>query len=119
MESNYREPANPDVIKQFLANIDFTLPPGFIAFYEKSNGGDFFIGERCLVLWQLENLVELNQEYDMDEYAPNFFAFGTNGGNEVYCIEKATGDIYELPFIIMLEEDAWFVAKSIKELFLT
>jgi hypothetical protein len=117
MELNYRQPANPNVMKFFLDNIDFILPPDFITFYAKSNGGDFNTKNRYFVLWELENLFERNIEFEVNEYLHGFFAFGTDGGNQMYCIKKATGDIYEIPFIVMSEEDALFVAKSIGKLF--
>jgi hypothetical protein len=61
-----------------------------------------------MIIWPLTELVKLNQDYQVEEYAPGFFIFGSDGGGESYCIEKETGYIYEMPFIGMSNQEASF-----------
>ena len=53
-------------------------------------------------------MIELNKDYKVDEFAPCFFIFGSDSGGTALAIEKPTGQIYEMPFIGMSEEDFSF-----------
>lgn len=99
-------------VEAFLRQVNFNLPQGFIDFFKKANGGDISTGEKYILLWALTDMVQLNKEYNVEEYAPGFFIFGSNGGDTAFTIEKSTGDIYEMPFIGMSKEEAVFKNKS-------
>lgn len=55
---------------------------------------------------------QLNKEYNVEEYAPEFFIFGSDGGDTAFAIEKSTGDIYEMTFIDMSKEEVVFKDKT-------
>jgi len=96
----------------FLKQIDFALPKGFIDFFKETNGADISTDEKYILLWALTDMVQLNKEYSVEEYAPEFFIFGSDGGDTAFAIEKSTGDIYEMPFIGMSKEEAVFKNKT-------
>jgi hypothetical protein len=102
-------------IDTFLKQVDFNLSDGFIDFFKESNGADISSGEVYIFLWKLTEMIELNKEYQVEQYAPDFFIFGSNGGGEAFVIEKNTGNIYEIPFIGMSNEDAIFRNNTFKE----
>lgn len=104
-----------DEIKTFLGQIDFNLPHGFIEFFKEANGADISTDEKYIVLWTLSEMTQLNKEYNVDEYAPDFFIFGSDGGATAFAIEKNTGRIYEIPFVGMSKEEAVFKSKSFTE----
>jgi hypothetical protein len=52
---------------------------------------------------------------NVEELAPGFFMFGSDGGDTAFAIEKSTGDIYEMPFIGMSKEEATFKNKTFTE----
>ncbi|PUV24104.1 MULTISPECIES: SMI1/KNR4 family protein [Sphingobacterium] len=102
-------------VENFLKQIDFKLPEGFIEFFKDSNGADISSDENYIVLWALTDMIQLNRDYNVDEYAPDFFIFGSNGGGTAYAVKKSTSDIYEIPFIGMSNEEAVFKNKTFSE----
>jgi len=101
-----------DEIEAFLKQVDFNLPKGFIDFFKETNGADISTDEKYILLWALTDMIQLNKEYNVEEYAPDFFIFGSDGGNTAFAIKKNTGDIYEMPFIRMSKEEAFFKNKT-------
>ena len=57
----------------------------------------------------------INRDYNVDEYATDFFIFGSNGGGAAYAVKKSASDIYEIPFIGMSNEEAVFKNKTFSE----
>lgn len=106
---------NKKEVREFLNNVFFLLPDGFIEFYRGANGADISSDELYTILWSLTDLFQLNKGYDVDEYAPGFFIFGSDGGDIAFTIEKATGKIFEMPFIGMSSEEAVFLFDSFDE----
>jgi hypothetical protein len=104
-----------DEVEVFLKQVDFSLPKGFIDFFKETNGADVSTDEKYVVLWALTQMIQLNRGYNVEEYAPDFFIFGSDGGDTAFAIEKSTGDIYEMPFIGMSREDAVFKSKTFTE----
>jgi hypothetical protein len=105
-------PAEKENIERFLKAIDFTFPPSLIDFFKQSNGAKIYGTESFVVLWPITELVKINQDYQVEDNAPEFFLFGTDGGGEAYAIEKATGAIFMLPFIVMSKDDAIFMNET-------
>ena len=104
-----------DEVEGFLKQVDFNLPKGFIDFFKETNGADVSTDEKYVVLWALTQMIQLNRGYNVEEYAPDFFIFGSDGGDTAFAIEKSTGDIYEMPFIGMSREEAVFKSKTFTE----
>lgn len=102
-------------VEVFLKQVDFTLPEGFIEFFKEANGAEMSTEEKYFIFWALTEMMQLNKEYNVEEFAPEFFIFGSDGGDTAFAIEKSTGDIYEMPFIGMSKEDAIFRGKSFTE----
>lgn len=65
-----------------------------------------------MALWPLTDMIDLNKQYGVDEYAPEFFFFGSNGGDGGFAFEKKTGYIYEMRFIGMSKDEAVFKSKT-------
>lgn len=105
---NLNKPPKSDEVRLFLDSISFPLPEGFIEFYKQANGGDINSLDAYTVLWPLTEMIQLNYDYDVEEYAPGFFIFGSDGGDIAFAIEKSTGKVFEMPFIGMSKEEAVF-----------
>ena len=99
-------------IEIFLRQIDFKLPDGFINFFMETNGADINKNGQYIILWPLTDMIQLNRDYSVEEFAPDFFIFGSDGGDTAYAIEKQSGFIYEMPFIGMSREEAVFCEKN-------
>jgi hypothetical protein len=59
--------------------------------------------------WPLDELATYNTDYEVPENAPDYFAFGTSGGGEMFCISPG-GTIVCLAFVGMSPKDELFVA---------
>ena len=66
-------------------------------------------------LWEESELETFNREYQVPEYAPGFFGFGSDGGGEMFAFDKE-GKIFAIPFIGMSPNDATFICDSWNEL---
>ncbi len=109
------EAPSPQEVEVFLKQINFTLPKGFIDFFKESNGANISTEENYILLWALTDMVQLNKDYMVDEFAPEFFIFGSDGGDTAFAIEKDTSEIYEMPFIGMSKEESIFRNKNFVE----
>ncbi len=109
------EPPTNNDIELFLRSITFKLPEGFIEFYRETNGADINGEGIYIMLWPLTELLQLNNDYNVDIYAPEFFIFGSDGGGTAYAIERETGYIFDMPFIGMSKKEAVFKSRSFNE----
>jgi len=109
------KPATEKQVEQFTSAVKMKLPKGFLDFYRKTNGGDIESEEQYLVIWRVQELVKLNKLYSTEEFAPEFFLFGSDGGGTAFAIEKKSGHIFEMPFIGMGRDEAQLRAKSFSE----
>ena len=112
---NKNTPPVVEDIEKFLKNITFNLPEGFMDFFKTTNGADIDTGRNYLVLWPLTEMLKLNEEYNVAIYAPEFFVFGSDGGDIAYAIQKNTGNIFEIPFIGMSKKQAVFKYNTFTE----
>ena len=115
MEINREIPPSEAEINFFLEKLDFNLPDGYLEFIKKSNGCDITIDDRFILLWPLTELFELNLGYEVNDFAPRFFLFGSNGGDTAYGIEKKTGKIFSLPFIGLADLEARYICDTFHE----
>jgi hypothetical protein len=106
-------PASSEAIASPKAALPKPLPEGYVAFPQRANGGEGFLGERYVRLWRAEELIEVNRGYNVTEFFPNLFLIGTDGGGEGYAIDVSGNDtsVFEVPFIGM-PSDASIIASS-------
>jgi SMI1 / KNR4 family (SUKH-1) len=90
------------------------FPEQYKAFMSQRDGGEGFIGKRYLVLWRVEELIEFNQGYESNEYAPGLLLFGSNGGGEAFAFDLRDPSlpIRMVPFIGMSLHDAVLIADT-------
>ncbi|MBD1211877.1 MAG: SMI1/KNR4 family protein [Dolichospermum circinale Clear-D4] len=110
------QPASSESINAFIESAKFQLPNDFVVFFSESNGVEKIGNNGLIRIWPIEELFIANKEYAVDEFAPDYFLIGSNGGTASFAIQKSTGDLYEIPFIDMSNEQARFVCKTIFEL---
>ena len=93
------------------------LPKGYIEYMESvppmSGDTDFDMG----VGYELEPLTaveRLNRDVGIEEFAPGFIAFATDGGNELFVFD-ASGKVYLMPMVGMEPKVAVLLADSFAE----
>ena len=91
-----------------------SLPKQYIEFIKKHNGGEGDIGESWLILYPIEELQEINDDYEIQEYLPGNIIIGGDGGGELYGI-NLEGYYFNAPSIGD-EDDIRFLGNNIDEL---
>jgi hypothetical protein len=107
-------PASSEALAALRAALPKPLPEGYVAFLQRANGGEGFLGERYVRLWRAEELIEVNRGYNVAEFFPNLFLIGTDGGGEAYAFDVSGNEatVFEVPFIGM-PSDANAIATSL------
>jgi hypothetical protein len=76
--------------------------PDYLQAFARYKGGAGEVGAANLDLWESTEVLEVNVDYQVAEYAPGFTIFGSDGGGMAYAFECTSGFIYEFPFIGMI-----------------
>ena len=103
-------PATEEEICACMESLPGELPAGYVAFLRMANGGDGFVGENAyVILWKCGELAEMNEAYEVKDYAPGLLLFGSDGGGEAFGFDTRDADwpIVQVPFIGM----GWRYAK--------
>lgn len=85
----------------------FCLPRDYIEFASNYFGFEKFIGEEFLRLWNLEELIQMNIDYEITTELDNTIGIGTNGASEFIAIEKIAKENFRVvlsPFIDLNKE---------------
>ena len=79
------------------------LPGDYVAFLRFTNGGEGMIGDTYVILWKAEELAELNDSYEVDEYAPGLLLIGSDGGGDAFAYDTRTTPwpVVRVPFVGM------------------
>ncbi len=80
--------ATEDSIDSLVRKLNILLPKQYVDFMRLSNGAEGGIGNsHYLVIWPVEEIVELNEGYAVGEFAPGLLLFGGDGGNTGYAFD--------------------------------
>jgi hypothetical protein len=95
----------------------FQLPDDYKRFLRRTNGGVGFVGNAYVDLWPIERLRELNDAYEVGQYARGLFFFGSDGGGEAFAFDRrsATLPIVSVPFVGLELEQARPMGASFEE----
>ncbi|WP_343303373.1 SMI1/KNR4 family protein [Chitinophaga niabensis] len=104
---------------EWLAKIDLNFEADYLEFMKVRNGGEGTIGKDGYVcFWPLEELIQINEDYAVNEFAPELFFIGTNLGGTAYGIRKRSGAFIETEFVGMSDEAAIVHGQSFAEFLL-
>lgn len=101
-----------------LAAYGITPAPDYIWLMEESDGVEGPVGAQgYLVLWALANLATHNQAYHVDEFAPDLFLIGSDGGDTALAFSRRRpGTFLTVPFVGLSDEAAVPVGSSLADL---
>lgn len=97
-------PASEALIANLERTISVTLPAAYRDFLKRSNGFEGFLAnDRYLVLWSVEQIVELNEAYSVAEFAAGLLLIGSDGGDTGYGFDTRIEPmkVCEVPFVGM------------------
>lgn len=93
------------------------LPKDYLSYVE-AGGSDSCFTEGdpgYFQLWAVEEREALNRDYKVDEFAPGFIGFGSDGGGELLAFDSS-GAVFMIPFIGDGVEDAKKIANAWSEI---
>lgn len=113
---NGNPPADANAIRQLETDAGLCLPEDYAKFLQGVDGGEGFVGNAYLILWRAGELVEMNKAYQVAEYAPGLFLFGSDGGGEAFAFDTRADarPIVSVPFVGMELKVARVVAFNFK-----
>jgi SMI1 / KNR4 family (SUKH-1) len=98
-----------------------SLPEDYFAFLARSDGaeGDLGVEPGWFQVWPAADAAAFSSEYQVPEYLPGFFAFGGNGGGELFVLTLSPPDgsqpVLMVPAIGMEPSSLIQVASSFAE----
>ena len=100
---NGNPPMDVSFLQKLESDAEFRLPEDYAQFLQQTNGGEGFIGNAYLILWGVGDLIEMNKAYQVADYAPGLFLFGSDGGGEAFAFDMRTEakPIVSVPFVGM------------------
>lgn len=112
------KPISEESLESIEKKLEIKLPSDYLFFLRQANGGEGFIGESYLILWKAEELEPYNKDYQVEEYAPGVFLFGSSGGGEAFGFDTRAlpYKVIQIPFVGMELKYAYCVANSFYEL---
>lgn len=94
-------PATVSAIEAAEKYFSLMLPEDYREFLQFTNGLEGETADNYLVLWSAEELVELNQAYNVKEFVSNIVIIGSDGAEDAFAFDTTNMTIVKLPFIGM------------------
>lgn len=103
-------------ITDLISNTNFSIDKDFIELYSIYDGmsGELASGE-SLILWRIEDVIDLNPYYEDIDICKEMLFFGTDGSNFGYAFFKKNNTIIGIDFFDISYKDPTFIANSFKE----
>ena len=100
---NANPPADASSIRQFETEAGIHLPEDYMKFLQERDGGEGFVGNAYVIFWRVGELLEMNRAYQVADYAPGLFLFGSDGGGEAFAFDTRSDSkpIVSVPFVGM------------------
>lgn len=100
---NCNPPVEEQGLRRFEIESGFRLPKDYAQFLQEADGGEGFIGRSYVILWRVSELLEMNRAYQVEEFAPGLFLFGSDGGGEAFAFDTRieVKPIVSVPFVGM------------------
>ena len=89
-------------IEQIQRILNFNLPNDYLFFLQNYSGFEQFIGSEFVRLWDIDELIGANIDYQIFENLPKTLAIGGNGSSEFIAIEQTVDNSIRVvltPFI--------------------
>lgn len=93
------------------------LPAEYLELLRAANGleGELGISPGWIQLWCAEDVLAMNNDYEVEQWHPGFFGFGSSGGGVMFSFSTEAGvdsPVFGVPFDSTSPEDVVIVAPS-------
>ncbi|MEE1113754.1 MAG: SMI1/KNR4 family protein [Eubacterium sp.] len=92
-EIEFNEPYEGELINEING---VKLPEEYINFMRDHNGGEGDLGETWITIYALEELQQINDDYEVRDNLPGTVIFATGDGTEFYGVNK-DGEYFNVP----------------------
>ena len=92
-------------VNQVEQKVDFLLPSDYIFYAENYIENESFIGNEYVKLWDFNEILKLNTEYEITENFENIIAIGGNGSSELILIEFIKSEEYRIVLVTAYDFD--------------
>lgn len=110
---DWNPPASEAAIQQAENEYGSKLPAVYVEFVRVTNGG---CTDANLSILEIEDCVQRNLDYEVDEYLPGYFMIGDDGAGTAILIRLQDRRIYECDMGVMDEHYIKLSADSLDEL---
>jgi len=87
------------------AALGYNLPAAYLHLLAETNGAEWGVHDgnsgECLVLWQVNEIVTMNQGYQIQRWLPDVLAVGSDGGGDAVVLDRSS----------LSHPDVWPVAR--------
>lgn len=107
MEKDY---SCDEIIKSIEGKIGFQLPLDYRLFAKKYLGFESTIGLEYVVMWDAEEIIEFNTDYEVFAELKNGLGIGLNGSSEMIALRKIDDNEFRIlliPYLDLDEEDTY------------
>lgn len=114
-----KAPVDRSTIEQSQSDLGTKLPDDYVSFFLRSNGADGTVGETgYLSLCPIQELLDYNRGYRVNDFAPGLLLIGSDGGGEAFAFDlrDPSMPIVGVPFVGMNLNEAKRMAPSFTEL---
>jgi hypothetical protein len=116
---NKNPEATIEQIRVAEQSIRYKLPEDYVQLLLWSNGGEGFIGNTYWALWSVEEINQLNIDYQIASYLPGLIAIGSDGGGECIALDYRTRTeqpaFVNVPFCDLSSESITPIGSNLRE----
>ncbi len=91
------------------------VPSDYLENIREIAGQEGFLGQQYLRLYRFEELIELNQAYQIPDYNPELFLFAADGHGEGFAFVFGTDTVVKIPLIPIPTDQADVVANGFEK----
>ena len=87
-------PASEEALTALESGAPARLPAAYREFLRYSNGGEGILGIQpgWFQIWTAQEVLPLNADYQVQDWLPYLFGFGSSGGGELLAFDTRTPD---------------------------
>ena len=114
-EMNLNDKTDIQTVETAEKKLGIAFPDDYKDFILEHNGAEGAIGENAyLVIWSMDDIAMLNEEYGVSDFTPELVYFGSDGGEMAYAFDKRTSpfSIVEFPFEALDVSEASLISDS-------
>jgi hypothetical protein len=107
--------ATDSMIEKLDTHFSLEFPNDYKEFLQFTNGLEGPTGDNYIVLWSVDEVIQLNRAYHVTEFVPNMIIFGSDGADEAFALDTTNMTIVNFPFIGMGQIDSQKIAETFED----